>query len=318
MSVLRSVAVSALAVSALTVGVPLAPASAADAPGGTPAKPGRASAVTAELALDVTLLNTVNVPVDVALNKVQSPAQRDGAMLTATVDGVDGGRPVTLVKAEVGRSVTKADDKLAAASVKLVDADVHVPGLPLTTLLGLEAMSAEVSCPVDGQPTANVTAPAKLTVLGRSVTVGLNSPTHVDVPAVGSVDVEFSKKTVTSSTAAASALEVKVALNPLNLNVAKVNGTVTVASVSCEKPVAAVVPAAAVSSPAAPPSASVPASASASTQNRAVPKADGEELAYTGSSGTTVLAAGGGTLLLAGGAAVWMTRRRRAAHARHR
>ncbi|WP_033221599.1 SCO1860 family LAETG-anchored protein [Kitasatospora phosalacinea] len=314
MSVLRSAVVSALAVSALTVGLPLSPASAADAPAGTPAKPGKAGAVTAELALDVTLLNSVNVPVDVALNKVQSPAQRDGAMLTAKVDGVDGGRPVTLVKAEVGRSVAKVDDGLATASVKLVGADVHVPGLPLTTLLGLEAMSAEVSCPVDGQPTANVTAPARLTVLGRSVTVGLNSPTRVDVPAIGSVDVEFSKKTVTSSTAAASALEVKIALNPLNLNVAKVDGTVTVASVSCEKPVAAVVPAVAVSSPAAPPSAPAPTSA----QNRAVPKAEAEELASTGSSGTTVLAAGGGTLLVAGAAAVWMTRRRRAAHARHR
>ncbi|GAA2097474.1 hypothetical protein GCM10009759_27680 [Kitasatospora saccharophila] len=316
MSVLRSVAVSTLAASALTVGLPLSPASAADA--GTPAKSGRASAVTAELALDVTLLNAVNVPVDVALNKVESPAQRDGAMLTAKVDGVDGGRPVTLVKAEVGKSVTKVDDRLATASVKLVDADVHVPGLPLTTLLGLEAMSSEVSCPVDGVPTASVTAPAKLTVLGKSVTVGLNSPTHVDVPAIGSVDVEFAKKTVTSSTAAASALEVKVVLNPLNLNVAKVDGTVTVASVSCEKPVAAVAPVAEVSSPAASPSTSAPASASASGQNRAVPKADGEELAYTGSSGSTVLAAGGGTLLVAGGAAVWMTRRRRAAHARHR
>ncbi|MFD7732708.1 SCO1860 family LAETG-anchored protein [Kitasatospora phosalacinea] len=314
MSVLRSVAASALAVSALTLGLPVSSASAADA-AGTPAKPGRASAVTAALALDVKLLNAVDVPVDVSLNRVESPAQRDGAMLTAKVDGVDGGRPVTLVKAEVGRSVTKVDEKLASASVKLVDADVHVPGLPLTTLLGLEAMSAQANCPVDGQPTADVIAPAKLTVLGKSVTVGLNSPTHVDVPAIGSVDVEFAKKTVTSSRAAASALEVKIALNPLNLNVAKVNGTVTVASVSCEKPVAAVAPAAAVSSP---PASSPAASAPASAQNRAVPKADGEELAYTGSNGTTVLAAGGGTLLVAGGAAVWMTRRRRAAHARHR
>ncbi|MFF4340079.1 SCO1860 family LAETG-anchored protein [Kitasatospora sp. NPDC001540] len=314
MSVLRSVAASALAVSALTVGLPVSSASAADAAAGTPAKPGRASAVTAELALDVTLLNAVDVPVDVALNRVESPAQRDGAVLTAKVDGVDGGRPVTLVKAEVGRSVAKVDDELASASVKLVDADVHVPGLPLTTLLGLEAMSAQASCPVDGPPTADVTAPAKLTVLGRSVTVGLNSPTHVDVPAIGSVDVEFAKKTVTSSTAAASALEVKVVLNPLNLNVAKVSGTVRVASVSCEKPVAAVVPAAVSSPPASSPAASAPASA----QNRAVPAAAGEQLASTGSSGTTALAAGGGTLLVAGGAAVWMTRRRRAAHARHR
>ncbi|MFJ5925279.1 SCO1860 family LAETG-anchored protein [Kitasatospora sp. NPDC092948] len=309
MSVLRTVAVSALAVSALAVALPL-PAYAAD--GGTPAKPGKASAVTAELALDVTLLNAVKVPVDVALNKVESPAQRNGAMLTATVDGVANGQPVTLVKAQVGKSVTKVDDQQATASVQLVGADVHVPGLPLTTLLGLDAMSTEVNCPVDGQPTAKVTAPVKLTVLGKSVTVGLNSPTHVDVPAVGTVDLEFSKKTVTSSTAAASALEVQVSINPLNLNVAKVDGKVTVAAVSCEKPVAAVLPAA--SSPAPSPS----DSASPTAQNRTAPKESGEELAFTGSTGTTALAAGGFTLVVAGGAAVWMTRRRRAAHARQR
>ncbi len=309
MSVLRTVGVSALVGSVLAL--PL-PAFAAD--GGAPAKPGKAKAVTAELSLNVELLNTVKVPVEVSLNKVESPAQRDGAVLTATVDGVDGGRPVNLVKAQVGKSVTKVDDKQATASVQLVGAAVHAPGLPLTTLIGLEAMSAEVTCPANGQPTAKVTAPAKLTVLGQSVTVGLNSPTHVDVPAIGSVDVEFSKKTVTSSTAAASALEVQVAVNPLNLNVAKVNGKVTVASVSCEKPVPAAVPAAATS-----PAPSGPAgSASPTAQNRTAPKESGEELAYTGSSGSTALAAGGFTLLLAGGAAVWMTRRRRAAHARHR
>ncbi|MFI9785708.1 SCO1860 family LAETG-anchored protein [Kitasatospora sp. NPDC051984] len=310
MSVLRTVAVSTLAVSALALALPL-PAYAAD--GSTPAKPGKASAVTAELALNVTLLNAVKVPVEVALNKVESPAQRDGAMLTATVDGVDNGKPVNLVKAQVGKSVTKVDDKLATASVQLVGADVHVPGLPLTTLLGLDAMSTEVTCPVDGQPTAKVTAPVKLTVLGKSVTVGLNSPTHVDVPAIGSVDVEFSKKTVTSSTAAASALEVQVSINPLNLNVAKVDGKVTVAGVSCEKPVAAVTPAAATSGAPSP-----SGSAAGTAQNRTAPKEAGEELAYTGSTGTTAMAAAGATLLVAGGAAVWMTRRKRAAHARQR
>ncbi|MGW4383412.1 SCO1860 family LAETG-anchored protein [Kitasatospora sp. NPDC004531] len=310
MSALRTVAASALAASALAIALPL-PAFAADS--GTPAKPGKASAVTAELALDVTLLNTVKVPVNVALNKVESPAQRDGAMLTATVDGVDGGRPVNLVKAQVGKSVTKVDDKQANASVQLVGADVHVPGLPLTTLLGLDAMSAEVSCPADGQPTAKVTAPAKLTVLGKSLTVGIGSPTRVDVPNVGTVEVEFSKKAVTSSTAAASALEVQVSINPLNLNVAKVAGKITVASVSCQKPVPAV-------APAADPSGAPGPSAGPTTagQNRTAPKEAGEELAYTGSTGTAALAAGGATLVVAGGAAVWMTRRRRAAHARQR
>jgi len=304
MSSLRTFAAAGLAASALAVTLPV---SAAHATGGPAPRPGSASAVAAELNLDVTLLNSVHVPVNLALNKVQSPAQRDDAMLTATVQGVDQGRPVTLVNAEVGRSVTKVDEHGASASVKLVDADVHAPGLALTTLIGLEALSAEASCPVDGKPVANVVAPARLTVLGKSVTVGLNSPTHVVVPAVGEVDVEFSKRTVTSDTAAASALEVKVSVNPLKLNVAEVEGRITVASVSCQKPVVA----------AGPSASAAPASAAASAAARAIPAQDtGESLANTGASGTVPVLAGGATLLVAGGAALWMTRRRRAAHAR--
>ncbi|MFC6595367.1 SCO1860 family LAETG-anchored protein [Kitasatospora paranensis] len=296
---MRSVAAASLAASALAVALPASAAHAADPKG----SPGRARAVTAELALDVSLLNkAVDVPVDVSLNKVETPAERNGSMLTAAVDGVDRGRPVTLVKAEVGRSVTHADEHGTSASVTLADAAVHAPGLPLTTLLGVQALSAEATCPVDGQPSAKVTSPVRLTVLGKSVSVGLNSPTHVVVPAIGTVDVEFSRKTVTSTTAAASALEVSIEVNPLNLNVAKVSGRITVASVSCEKPV----PAAQTTSAAPSPTAA----------GRPTP-AGGTSLAYTGSSGTGAMAGGAATLLVAGGAALWMTRRRRA-HARRR
>ncbi|MGA5819433.1 SCO1860 family LAETG-anchored protein [Kitasatospora sp. NPDC094028] len=282
--------------------------------------PGKARAVTAELALDVKLLNSaVAVPVNIALNKVESPAEREGSVLTATVDGVDQQRPVTLVKADIGKSVTRADDKGAAASVKLVNADVNAPGLTGTALLGLEAMSAEVTCPVDGAPTANVVAPAKLTVLGKPVTLGLYGPTTVDVPAVGSVSVEFSRKTTTTTTAAASALEVHVEVNPLNLNVAKVTGTVTVASVSCEKPAAPATsaPATAAAAPSSAPAAQPVADTTAS--RAAAPRAavEKERLASTGGSDATgPLAAGAAALVAGGAAALWATRRRHAAHAR--
>lgn len=231
----RSLAAAVVVVSAL-MAVPSAHATGpAPAPSSAPA--GKARAVTAELDLDVSLLNkAVDVPVDIALNKVETPAQRDGSVLTAKVDGVDQQGPVTLVKADVGKAVTRSDAKGTYASVKLVNADVHAPGLPATTLLGLEALSSEATCPVDGQPTADVVAPARLTVLGKPVTLSLYGPTKVDVPLVGSVSVEFSKRSTTSTTAAASALEVEIEVNPLNLNVAKVTGKITVASVSCEKP----------------------------------------------------------------------------------
>ncbi|MDH6578442.1 SCO1860 family LAETG-anchored protein [Kitasatospora sp. MAP5-34] len=316
MSALRTTAAAALAAAALATGLPLSVAHADD----VPASPGKATAVTAELQLDVSLLdNGVDVPVDIALNKVESPAQRDGALLTAKVDGVDRQRPVTLVKAEVGKSVTRADARGAAASVSLVGADVHAPGLPLTALLRLEALSAEVTCPVDGPPTAKVTSPARMTVLGRSVALGLNGPTHVEVPAIGSVDIEFSRHTTTSSTAAASALEVQVALNPLNLNVAKVTGRITVASVTCEKPVAG-----GAGAPSSAPASVPPSQPAASGAPGIVPAVDtsavpapGRSLAFTGSSGTGTLLAGSGALLAAGGAALWTTRRRRAHARRH-
>lgn len=304
--------VSASAVVVVSTLLTAAPVQAAPAP--TAPSTGKARAVTAEVALDVKLLNNaVDVPVNVALNKVETPEQREGAVLTAAVDGVDQRRPVTLVKAEVGRSVTRVDGSGALASVKLVNADVNAPGLA-TALLGVEALSAEATCPVDGQPTANVVAPAKLTVLGRSVTLGLYGPTKVDVPGVGNVSVEFSKKTTTTTTAAASALEVQVEVNPLNLNVAKVTGTVTVASVSCEKP-------------AGPPASGSPGSTPSGSTASAQPAADVTTAARTtaapahlattgGSSATGPLAAGATALVAGGAAALWATRRRRAGHAR--
>ncbi|MFF7991819.1 SCO1860 family LAETG-anchored protein [Kitasatospora xanthocidica] len=309
------------ALTAFTVGPVQAAPSAPGAPSAAPAA-GKARAVTAELALDVKLLNNaVDVPVNIALNKVESPAQREGSVLTANVDGIDQQGPVTLVKADIGKSVTRVDAKGATASVKLVNADVHAPGLPATALLGLEAMSAEATCPVDGQPTADVVAPARLTVLGKPVTVGLYGPTTVDVPLIGSVSVEFAKKTTTSTTAAASALEVRVEVNPLNLNVAKVTGKVTVASVGCEKPAGPSSGPSATGGPSTPPPAQ-PA-ADTTTSRAAAPRAGAErtaqpeKLATTGgSSATGPLAAGAAALVAGGAAALWATRRRRAAHAR--
>ncbi|MFJ9953552.1 SCO1860 family LAETG-anchored protein [Kitasatospora sp. NPDC091207] len=350
-SVTAAVSVVAAAVASVLAVTPMAgatgptPAAGVPAATGAPAAPataaataGKARAVTAELDLDVTLLSkAVDVPVNIALNKVETPAQREGSVLTAKVDGVDQQGPVTLVKADVGTSVTKSDAQGTAASVKLVNADVHAPGLPATTLLGLEALSSAVTCPVDGPPTADVTAPARLTVLGKPVTLSLYGPTHVDVPLVGSVSVEFSRRSTTTTTAAASALEVRIEVNPLNLNVAKVTGKITVASVSCEKPSAPVTPSPSVTpipsvTPTTPATAPTPAAVqpavdatTAAAGRTARPQAAtasasgaGGSLAATGGSDATgPLAAGAAALVVAGGFALWATRRR-AAHGRRR
>jgi hypothetical protein len=309
-----TVATAVLAAASLVV-LPALPA-AADSPGagGT----GSASAVTAELDLHVSLLNSaVDVPVDVALNKVVSPAELHGSVLTAAVAGVAQPGPVTLVDADLGRSDTHVGADGAKASVTLANAAVHAPGLPLTALLGLQALSAEADCPVDGPPTAKVTSPVALTVLGRSVSANLYGPTHLAVPGIGTVDLEFSRRTTTSTSAAAAALVLKVALNPLNLNVAKVDGTVTVASVGCVKPTAA---AGSATTPAPVASDPVVPAADASGTPAATPtkhSAPGAELASTGSPATVPLLATGAALLLGGGGALAVARRRRPAHRRH-
>ncbi|MFJ8044278.1 SCO1860 family LAETG-anchored protein [Kitasatospora sp. NPDC096147] len=312
-TVLRAAAATALVVALAT------PARAAEP------SVGKASAVTAELDLDVSVLGrTAAVPVDISLNKVQAPASKDGSVLTTTVAGVDQGRPVELVRAEVGRSTTRADADGASARVQLTKADLGAPGLVGAPLLVVEALTAEVTCPVDGPPTAKVDSPAKLTVLGKPVTLSVSGPTRVNLDGVGTVEVGFSKRTTTTSTAAASALEVQLDLNPLQLNVAKVTGKITVASVSCEKP--APRPSASPTPVASPTPAASP-SPEPSKANRAVPavanptpspsKAAAEQLASTGSSGTGVLLGAAGALLVVGLGALRLTRRRRA-HARKR
>ncbi|MFF7634465.1 SCO1860 family LAETG-anchored protein [Kitasatospora sp. NPDC008050] len=261
---------------------------------------GRASAVTAELTLDVSLLNNaVDVPVDVALNKVQSPAEAHGAMLTADVAGVGQSGPIDLVRAEVGSSVTHVDAQGANASVQLVNANVNVPGLPGSALLGLQALGSSVSCPVDGQPTANVTSPAKLTVLGHSVTLKLDGTTQVSVPGVGEVDIDFSPRSTTSTSAAAAALTVRVALNPLNLNVAKVSGTITVASVSCQKPTGAGGGPSGSATPSAPASVSAPSAGPSGSSN---PSSPSNPAAPSGSGSSGSGSSGGPSVGAAAGA----------------
>lgn len=248
---------------------------------------GRASAVVLRTGLDVSLLNkTVDVPLSVSLNEVQAPGSAEKTALSAQLDAVNGGQPFSVLSADVATakatvSATKAEGYTDLAHVRL-----HVPGLPLLSLIEVDAVTSKATCEAGKAPVATSHLPGSVTVLGKRVTVTASGPTEVQVPGVGSVRLDLSKTSTTSRTAAATALELKVSVNPLKLNVADVEGTVTLARATCEAP-----------------------SVAADVKPQGAPVEEG--LAETGGSSMTPYVAGGAVVLLALGAGAVITARRR-------
>jgi hypothetical protein len=258
---------------------------------------GSASAVVLRTGLDVSLLNkTVNVPLTVSLNEVQAPRSARQTALSARLDGVDGGRPFDVVRAEATEAKATVSATGAEASTSLAHARVHVPGLPMLSLIDVDGVMSKAECAAGKKPVATSNLLGSVTVLGRKVTATAGGPTQVKVPGVGEVRLEVSSTRITSRTAAVSALRLTVSVNPLNLNVAEVKGTVTLASAMCEAPAA----------PAAPAADSTP-----DVKAQGAP-AKAEDLAETGGSqATPYIMAGAVALLVVGGGAVGVACRRR-------
>ncbi|MER5492753.1 SCO1860 family LAETG-anchored protein [Streptomyces sp. NPDC002490] len=275
---------------------------------------GKASAVVLRTGLDVSLLNkTVNVPLAVSLNDVQAPASADKTALTATLDGVEGGKPFTVLRADVAQARATVEEARAEGSTHLARARVNLPGLPLLSLIEVEKVTARALCAVGRQPVAEANVLGHVTVLGKKVTLTAGGVTEVAVPGVGEVRIDLSERSTTSRTAAATALELKVSVNPLKLNVAEVNGTVTLAGATCATPAAPAEqpakpePSEAPEQPAKPEGPAKPEEPGTKPQT-----GPGENLAETGGSSTTPYLAGGAALLVAGGAgALYLTRRAR-------
>lgn len=259
---------------------------------------GRASAVVLRTGLDVSLLNkTVNVPLAVSLNEVQAPQSAEKTALTAELEGVDGGQPFSVLDAQVASAKADVTDARAEASTTLAHAKLHVPGLPLLSLVELGTVTSRATCEAGKTPTATSNLLGSVTVLGKKVTLTAGGPTEVEVPGVGEVRLDLSKTETTRDTAAATALELTVDVNPLKLNVAEVHGTLTLAKATCEAPTA---PAQASADP-------VP---SGDVKPQGAPAEAG--LAETGGSSMTPYIAGGAlALVLAGGGAVAFARRGR-------
>ncbi|MET9518832.1 SCO1860 family LAETG-anchored protein [Streptomyces sp. NPDC002994] len=297
-------AAAAFALTAGPAAALLVAAPAAHATGG--GGEGRASAVVLRTGLDISLLNkSVNVPLTAALNEVnapvKAPASAEKTALTVQLGGVEQGKPVSVLRADVATAKATADAHKAEGHVNLAHARVHVPGLPLLSLIEVEKVTSKALCEAGKQPVAESNVLGAVTVLGKKVTLSAGGPTRVDVPAVGVVTLDLSKTHTTSRTAAATALELKVSVNPLKLNVAEVNGTVTLAGATCESPKA----------PAVQDEPKAPSAPEPEPDVKPQTPAEGN-LAETGGSSTTPYLAGGAALLLAaGGGALAVARSRR-------
>ncbi|MFD3554773.1 SCO1860 family LAETG-anchored protein [Streptomyces goshikiensis] len=279
--------------------------------GGPTGREGKAGAVVLRANLDVGLLDkTVHVPLKTELNEVSAPETAGKTALTVTLDGVEDGSAVSVLRADVATSKATADDRRAEAEANLANAKVHVPGLPLLSLIEVEKVSSKAVCEAGRNPEASANALGAVTVLGREVTLSVGGPTKVEVPKVGTVTMELSGTQITSATAAAAALRLKVSVNPLDLNVAQVDGEIVLAEAHCESPKA---PGPGPSAkPDVKPQAAAPGTTAttAGTGTTGTTGATQADLAETGGGFLTPYAVGGGVLLLGAGAGALVVARR--------
>lgn len=231
---------AALAIAAAPVALLVAvPAHAATAT--SPATPGgdhgKASAVVLRAGLDVSLLNkSVQVPLEATLNEVHAPASAEETALSVELDGAERGRPIHVLKADVATANATVDARKAEGYTNLVAARVHVPGLPLLSLIEVKEVTSKALCEKGRKPVAESNVLGHVSVLGKRVRLTSGGMTRVEVPGVGDVTLDLSKTETTTRTAAATALRLRVSVNPLKLNVAEVEGEVTLAEATCETP----------------------------------------------------------------------------------
>ncbi|MFE0103066.1 SCO1860 family LAETG-anchored protein [Streptomyces sp. NPDC059009] len=271
---------------------------------------GRASAVVLRTGLDVSLLNkTVNAPLTLALNEVHAPASAQKTALTAELEGVDHGRPFSVLRADVATARATAEKGRAEGYSNVAHAKVHVPGLPLLSLIEVDQVTSKAVCAAGRRPVAESNLLGSVTVLGKRVTLSAGGTTQVEVPGVGEVRLDLSRTSTTSRTAAAAALELEVSVNPLKLNVAEVEGTVTLAGATCTAPPET----APEPKPEPEPEDEGPKAQGKAAEPVAAKAAEPREnLAETGGDSRTPYLAGGAALLLVtGGAAVAVSRRAR-------
>ncbi|MGW7577130.1 SCO1860 family LAETG-anchored protein [Streptomyces sp. NPDC054765] len=198
---------------------------------------GTADAVVLRTGLNVGLLNkTLDVPLNAALNEVHAPASAGKTALTVNLDGINQGRPFSVLRADAATARATAGRDRTEGYANLVKAKVHLPGLSLLSLVEVEQVTSRAVCEAGKRPRAESNVLGDVLVLGKRVRLTAGGTTDVKVPGVGEVRLDLSKKSVLSRSAAATALDLKVSLNPLKLNVAEVHGRVTLARATCTAP----------------------------------------------------------------------------------
>ncbi len=273
---------------------------------------GTADATVLRTGLDLSLLGrAAHIPVNAGLNDVHAPADASKTALSVTLDGIEGGKPVNLLRADTATARATADRTAAKGYADVVNATVHLPGLPLRSLIAVKQVTAEAVCETGKKPTARANVLGSVTVLGKKATLSSAGTTKVTVPGVGEVRLDLSKTATTSRTAAATALELDVSVDPLALGVAKVVGRVTLVRASCETPAD---PGRHEGAPGATGASATPAAdAKPQTVARKSAESAGADLAETGGSSATPYLAGAAGLLVVGGGGALVAARRRSA-----
>ena len=183
-----------------------------------------------------TLPNGAQVPVDASVAAVKAPPDASALVENARLDRPLPGLPGTglVAQAELVKTSATSTATGSGASASVHSVKLHTPAGELS----LDDAGSQVSCPKGGTPTATVTPPTNATLGGRPLDPNGPNELTLTTPAFGGLTVTVkatvAPRTTTSSTAAASAVDVETTVTSHSVIGLTANGVVKLASSSCE------------------------------------------------------------------------------------
>ena len=206
------------------------------APGTAMAVPGDAVAVGFLADIAVEVVNGPNVVIDDRIGEVTAPPDDAASLAGAeTLISTDLG-PLgvqTNAQAQLIETSVTSGPLASAATAQVTGAEINTAGGPLV----IDSVSSEVSCPVGGPATADVTPPGTVTHNGVEVVLDPDGETVITYDlgqGPSTLTLTVNEQTTTSDTAAATAFVFGLEQNfP---GVVTASGTLTLAQTSCEAP----------------------------------------------------------------------------------